>query len=254
MKRKFILIVIVFITLSLQFCTQPSELDDPVVAKPTDRMKARIYPQIYYISIGENGVVNEQFTNVEKGAFEPRKAEISVDTLSQTPLVWFKLNLERKHFEYQEKGSRRLTIKSINFNIDSFPIVGFPLPFRTFESPKSWIKVNLARGPKKDFDTIVDPTIKPNYFEIGFNYNKRFREIWALGYGKIYNTRYALTKRDTTVIDSILKTRYDTIWIDNKPYVKKVDYWEVKVIKLQIEEITPFPDSLLLNFKIRLKY
>ncbi len=254
MKRKFILIWFVITSLLLQFCTQPSDLNEPTKVTPTDRIKARIYPQIYYISIAENGVENQQYSNIEKTYYETMKTDISIDTLYQTPLIWFKVNLERKHFEYQERGFRRLTIKNINFNIDSFPILGIPLDLISKEFPKSWIKINLARGPKMYFDTIVDPTTYPNYFEIGFSLNKPFREIWAIGYGKIYNKRFALIKRDTIVVDSVLKSRYDTVWIDNKPYVKKVDYWERKEIKLQIEEITPFPDSLLLNFKFRLKY
>lgn len=252
-KLTLITLSLLFITL-FQFCTQPSDLEEPTKATPTDRLKTRIYPQIYFLSISENGVENQQFPNLEKSFFETRKTEISVDTLYPTPLIWFKVNLEKAHFQYNERGFKRLTIKSINFNIDSFPIVGIPMQLKTQRFPKSWIKLNIARGPKYNFDTLVDPSIEPNFFEIGFTLNKPYREIWATGFGKIYSQRFSLVKRDTTVIDSVLKTRYDTIWIDNKPYIKKIDYWEVKEIKLQIEEITPFPDSLLLNFKFRLKY
>lgn len=255
MKTKFILVIVTLVLMVLfQFCTQPSELDEPTKVTPTDRLKTRIYPQIFYLSISENGVENQQFSNFEKNYYETRKTEISVDTLYPTPLIWFKVNLEKTHFQYNERGFRRLTIKSINFNIDSFPVVGIPLQLNSQRFPKSWIKLNIARGPKSSFDTLVDPSNEPNFFEIGFTLNKPYREIWATGYGKIYSTRFALVKRDTIVTDSVLKTRYDTVWIDNRPYVKKVDYWEVKEIRMQIEEITPFPDSLLLNFKFRLKY
>lgn len=255
MKRKFILLVIITIGFTLQFCTQPSDLNDPVKVTPKDRMKARIYPQIYYISIGENGVETQDYNNFGKERhFETNKVEISVDTLSQIPFIWFKVNLERKHASQDEQNIRRLSIKNININIDSFPVLGVPLKLNKREFPKSWLKLTLARGPKRNFDTIVDPSVEPNNFEIGFTLNKPYREIWANGYGKIYDTRFALVKRDTTVIDSVLKTKWDTVWVNGKPYIKKVEYWEIKEIKLQIEEITPFPDSLLLNFKFRLKY
>ncbi len=255
MKSKFILLVIVAFGLTLQFCTQPSELDDPVKVTPTDKMKARIYPQIFFISIGENGVETQDYSNLGKERnFETNKVDISVDTLSQTPFIWFKLNLERKNEPNNDKEFHRVRIKNINFNIDSFPVLGIPLKLASNEFKKNWIKLTIARGPKKDFDTIIDPSIEPNHFEIGFTLNKPFREIWANGYGKIFTTRFALIKRDTIVVDSVLKTRWDTVWIDNKPYIKKVEYWEVEKIKLQIQEITPSPDSLLMNFKFRLKY
>ncbi len=251
-----IILLLVILGLTLQFCTQPSELSDPVKVTPTDKIKARIYPQIYYFSIGENGVETSDYTNINKEQhFEAKKTEISVDTLSQTPYIWFKLNLERKGVEQREKEFRRLFIKNFNFNIDSFPVIGVPLKLSSKEFPKSWIKLTLARGPKKGtgYYNRIHLLIQTN-FEIGFTLNKPYREIWATGYGKIFNTRFALIKRDTTVVDSVLKTRWDTVWVDNKPHIRRVDYWEKKEIKLQIEEITSFPDSLILNFKFRLKY
>jgi hypothetical protein len=253
-SRKLTIIFTLLLALGLQFCSQPSELSDPVKVTPKDREKVRIRPEIYYISIGENGIETQDYVNIKKEHFETTKIEISVDTLYPTPIIWFKVNIEREGMNENPKEFRRLSLRNINFNIDSFPVMGIPLQLKETDFPKSWVKVKLARGPKKDFDSIIDPSRSPNYFELGFTLNKPFREIWATGYGKIYNTRYSLTKRDTTVVDSVLKTKYDTVWIDGKPYVKKVEYWDVKEIKLQIEEITPFPDSLLLNFKLRLKY
>jgi hypothetical protein len=46
----------------------------------------------------------------------------------------------------------------------------------------------------------------------------------------------------------------DTVWVNDKPIVKEVEYWEKKEIKLKIEETTAIPDSLILNFKFRMKY
>lgn len=236
-----------------QSCVQPSELDEPTKVSTNDRAKMRIYPNIYYVSLAENGVEDLEYSQLEE-KFSCNKIEIFVDTLYPTPLIWFKIYLEKKKFEYNNREFSRLKIKSLNFNIDSFPILGIPLLLKKSNSPNSWVKVNLARGPKNTFDTIIDPSAEPNYFEIGFTYNKPYREIWANGYGKIYSQRFSLVQRDTIVVDSVLKTRFDTVWVDNKPQIKKVEYWEVKEIRLKIDEITKHPDSLILNFKFRLKY
>lgn len=246
-KCKFL--ILIFAILGLLFsCSAPSDLDVNKRIEPVDPMKVRVYPTIREVIIEENG---NQINNVSRINFEISKSDIAIDTLKNPPLIWMKIVLERKgHFE-----SRRLALKSINLVLDSFPITGLPYSFsQNFNFYQNWAKIKIQRGPKKDFDTLIDVSKNPNYFEMGIILNKQLHEILANGYGKIYDRRFTISRHDTVVFDSVLKVHYDTIWIYGKPVIKKEEYWEVKEIRLEQEEVTPFADSLILNFKIRMKY
>jgi len=253
--RKFILIaLLVALPLIFGSCSPPTELDGPVKITPKDREKAFIRPEISYFSFSENGVEESSFDydNKEK-FFLTGKTQIYVDTLTQPPRIWFRVMLYRNRKHSDEKV-RRISIREYNFNLDSFPVLGIPLSLRLNEYPRSWVKLMLRRGPKDSQDTLVDPCSFPNSLEINCSLNKPYREIWLTGYGKIFDSRFETIFRDTTVIDSVKKTRLDTVWVNDKPIVKEVEYWEKKEIKLKIEETTAIPDSLILNFKFRMKY
>ncbi len=252
LKKKLTILILVSFVLSFQYCSPPTGLDTPIKITPKEREKTFIRPQVSFFSFEENGV-EQNYYNFNPNHFKIEKVEIFVDTLIQPPRIWFRLMTEKEN-----KGKMgdhwRIFIKSFNFNIDSFPVLGIPLNIKTGEYLNTWIKFLLRRGAKESYDTLIDPCKLPNSFEINFSLNKPYREIWATGYSKLYNTRFETILRDTTIIDSVKKYRWDTTWIDNQPVIKKEEYWEKKEIKMKIEEITPFPDSLILNFKFRMKY
>lgn len=254
MKRFTLIVVLLILPFIFGSCSAPSELEGPVKITPKDREKAFIRPEISYFSFGENGVEESYFYyDIANVKFERRKSEIFVDTLTQPPRIWFRVMLSRKQ-NYIDGNVSRIRIREYSFNLDSFPILGIPTILKSFEYPKSWVKFVLQRGPKNSQDTLVDPCSFPNSLEINSSLNKAYREIWLTGYGKIFNYRFETIFRDTTVVDSVKKLRWDTVWVENKPIIKQVEYWEKKEIKLKIEETTTIPDSLILNFKFRMKY
>lgn len=252
LKNKLTILFLVSFVLLFEHCSSPTELNTPIKVTPKEREKTFIRPQVSYFSFEENGV-EQSFYSFKHNQFEIKKSEIFVDTLTQPPRIWFRLIVEKEKNGMMD-NNWRISIKSFNFNIDSFPVLGIPLNIQTKEYPNTWIKFLLHRGKKESYDTLVDPCKLPNSFEINFSLNKPYREIWATGYSKLYNTRFETILRDTTIVDSVKKYRWDTTWVDNQPILKKVEYWEKKEIKMKIEEITPFPDSLILNFKFRMKY
>lgn len=247
MKKNFMLLILGVFAL-LYSCSSPSDLDVNKRIEPVDPSKVRVFPTIREISIEENG---NQINSMGRKTFEITKSEIVVDTIKNPPLIWMQVVLERK----EPNEFRRLTLRSVNLKLDSFLMTGLPYSFALdYYKNRCWAKIKIQRGPKKNFDTLVDVNKYPNYFEMAVVLNKNLREILANGYGKIYDRRFTVSRRDTIVYDSVLKVRYDTIWVHDKPIIKKEEYWEVKEIHLEQEEVTPYSDSLLINFKIRMKY
>ncbi|MGQ9819775.1 MAG: hypothetical protein ACUVQ1_07625 [Candidatus Kapaibacteriales bacterium] len=248
MKRSFFWFLKLAIFIWVISCSSPSDLDVNKRIEPVDPSKVRVFPIIRDVIIEENG--NQ--TNISGGRnLEITKSEIVVDTIKNPPMIWMQIVLERK--DYNE--FRRLSFRSINLKLDSFLVTGLPYSFaeKAYKN-KCWAKIKIQRGPKNDFDTLIDINRTPNYFEMSVVWNKNLHEILANGYGKIYDRRFTVSRRDTIVFDSVLKVYYDTIWLDNKPIIKKEEHWEVKEIHLVREEVTPYADSLILSFKIRMKY
>lgn len=248
MKKNFCLLLILVFCVFIDSCSSPSDLDVNKRIEPVDPSKVRVFPIIREITIEENG---NQINSMGSKNFEITKSEIVVDTIKNPPLIWMQVVLERKeHNEF-----RRLALRSINLKLDSFLMTGLPYSFaQDSYKNKCWAKIKIQRGSKKDFDTLIDVNKYPNYFEMSVVLNKNLHEILANGYGKIYDRRFTISRRDTVVFDSVLKVEYDTIWVDGKPIIKKEEHWEVKEIHLEHEEVTPFADSLIMNFKIRMKY
>lgn len=223
-------------------CSSPADLDTPTKTTPLDKNQAMVRPKVSQITMEQNGAVTE---------FEVEKYKIVADTFETPARIWFNLSAKVKGKEH----SQRFRIKSFVINVDSFP-VGDP-PFNFYDNViyrNCWIKFLLNRGERSSFDTLVDASLKPNYFELSFTHKRPYREFWGNGYAKIYGKRFTITERDTIVKDSVLKVRYDTTYVDNKMVIKKEEYWDVHEIKMRIEETTPFPDSLFINLKIRMKY
>lgn len=248
MKSLKYLVFICFSFYLLLSCSSPSELDVNKRIEPVDPFKVRIFPTIREVIVEENG---NQISSPNSNNFEISKSEIVIDTLKNPPLIWMRVILERKG-NYE---SRRLSLRSINLNLDSFSITGLPYSFsQSLFSNFYWAKIKIQRGPKKYFDTLIDICRSPNYFEIAIVLNKQMREVFANAYGKILDKRFTISRRDTVVFDSVLVVHYDTIWVYGKPVIKKEERWEVKEIHLVQEEVTPFADSLILNFKIRMKF
>lgn len=248
MKKNIFLLSILGVFALLYSCSSPSDLDVNKRIEPVDPSKVRVFPIIREITIEENG---NQVNSMRNQNFEISKSEIVVDTIKNPPLIWMQVVLERK--EYSK--FRRLALRSVNLKLDSFLMTGLPYSFaQDSYITKCWAKIKIQRGPKKDFDTLIDVNKNPNYFEMSVILNKNLHEILANGYGKIYDRRFTVSRRDTVVFDSILKVRYDTIWVHDYPIIKKEEYWEIKELHLEQEEVIPFADSLIINFKIRMKY
>lgn len=223
-------------------CSSPADLDTPTKTTPVDKNQAMVRPKVSQITMEQNGAVTE---------FEVEKYKIVVDTFETPARIW--LNLSAK---VKEKGRhQRFGVKSFVINVDSFPVGDLPFNFYNNTIYRNcWTKFLLNRGEQSKFDTLVDASSAPNYFELSFAHKPSYREFWANGYAKIYGKRFTVAERDTIVKDSVLKVRYDTVYVDNKMVIKKEEYWDVHEIKMKIEEITPFLDSLFINLKIRMKY
>ncbi|MCX7879157.1 MAG: hypothetical protein N2517_00660 [Ignavibacteria bacterium] len=254
-RAKQLLTMVIFVAFGFG-CSGPVDIETPRRVTPVDRNQAFIRPRITMIVFDENGAPNPYFSFAEPEKQRDlliKKHEILVDTLVSPSRIWFRYIVE--HIDKKKLSrNQRLTIYGMNFNFDSLPITGVPISFTNGKSKTSWVKFLLNRGRKDNFDTIIDPTLPPNSFEIDFILNKAQREVWARGYTKIYDKRFTVVFRDTTVIDSVKKIKYDTIWVGTERIIKEIEYWEKNEIKLRIEEITSYPDSLFVNFRFKMRY
>ncbi len=243
MQTRVLKFILLFLLVIVMFsCSSPADLDTPTKTTPLDRSQVLVKPKVSQITMEQNGTVTE---------FEVEKYKIVVDTLETTARIWLNLSAKVKEREHH----RRFGIKSFVINVDSFPVGELPFNFYNNTTYRNcWIKFLLNRGERSKFDTLVDASSAPNYFELSFMHKRSYREFWGNGYAKIYGKRFTVAERDTIVKDSVLKVRYDTVYIDNKMVIKKEEYWDVREIKMKVEETTPFPDSLFINLKIRMKY
>ncbi len=245
MKTKVLKFILTFLCVAFIYaCSSPADLDTPTKNTPVDEDAAMIRPKISQISFEQNGVVTE---------LEIEKSGIVIDTFKRPSRIW--LNLSAKDKEWEERDySKMFRIKSLIMYMDSMPITGSLISSYDTDYRKCWVKFLLNRGEKSKFDTLVDASTKPNYFEVNITHNSFYREFWVNSYAKIYDKRFSVAERDTIVKDSVLKERYDTVYIDNKMVIKKEKYWDIREIKLKLEEISNFPDSLIVNLKIKMKY
>ncbi len=252
MNGKYAYLVGALLLVLLTFCSNPVDIETPRKKTPVDPKEALVIPRISQVVIEENGEEIRSNNLLGDEVFSVEKSEIYVDTLSKPARMWLKLSIKIK--KKGRENLRRLHLKGILINLDSLPILNSPLMITNSRFTGSWAKVLLHRSEKEELDTTVDLTKTPNYYEISLSHNPLYREFWATNYFRIYDKYYARIVRDSVVRDSVLKYRYDTTFVDDKPVIKKVEYWEVKEIRIKVEELTGYPDSIFVNFKIRMKY
>lgn len=240
MFKKFQILSIFLIAL-IYSCTSPVDIDTSRKVKAVN--VPHVVPECTQVDFEQNGVQNSLSL---LGVYS------ELDTSGTVPVLWLYMSVVSK--PSASNNNDRINLGQLEFKLDSIPLNGIPVSLNSLLKSNAWAKFSLSRGLNTKSDTTMTIGADRNVFEISFDYNKIKSEITSVFNSKIYDYKVWIERSDTVIRDSVKVLRFDTTWVDNKMKIKEYWTYEVKEVKLTIENEKRCKDSLTLNGKFLLKF